>query len=851
MLKINKILSKKIKFPLSLRGLFPFCHSRESGNLSSLLLRGAKRRSNLKGFSLIELMIAITILAMAIFGIFHAYSVGFLGMADARDRTVATNYAREAMEDVKNMDFEKIETTTRSVTNFNTKYRVDVNVSLENPNLKKVYTVVSWKNRNEIIKTVETSMLVNYTEIYASKAAKIVLYADSYSILNTSSMGGATFANLTAVIKDIKGNTIIDWGTRTGEGDITFTITDRPELGYLNEIIGAPSGTTTVSIKPTEGRASTFFTSSGSDLGITEVGYSEITASVNLPIIGNASDLVTIKITDGPVKIILSEPIPDIIKASTSNYSTITVSLRNSANVILDKSDLVTDVEITFIVFGEGKLSSPTITIPKSAIGGELAIATIDLYSTGNPGLASLLATADDLESDTVDVRFLGPPVSISISANPNPIYVDDIEGSTVTVSLLDVNGFSTNPTEVTLSISLTLETSVGVGGDLEGGDLEDDSFSFLPSESEGIIKTTTFYGQLSEGTAIITASDGGSMGNSVTISIKLALVPDHIELSANPENAKAGPGVGEEYISTIKAIVYDSSGKIVTNYNEKIYFETTMGIFSNDKNFIEPQPDNGFATAQLSSSSSGFATVTVSSGTLNDVTVLVGFYTDPGYIGLAFNPPEKEVKADGVETITIVATIYDVDYIIITGHNEIISFNSINIGTFSNGFSFIELTPVNGVATAKLSSSTPGETTVIVSSGSLNVSEVLKFYEETTLTLVENETSPKYSSTDKEVTFDVDVAGYMITVDEMKVIWDNSSPSERLYKIVIDDDEIYNGSDKSGTIVDIEPNEVLLTGRHTIKLTFIQDMAERHIDVMFYPPGEGWHLIRFEVPVV
>jgi len=47
------------------------------------------RKLSKKGFSLIELMVAVAILAMAIFGIFHAYSVGFMGMADARERTVA------------------------------------------------------------------------------------------------------------------------------------------------------------------------------------------------------------------------------------------------------------------------------------------------------------------------------------------------------------------------------------------------------------------------------------------------------------------------------------------------------------------------------------------------------------------------------------------------------------------------------------------------------------------------------------------------------------------------------------------------------------------------------------------
>ncbi|GAG73805.1 unnamed protein product [marine sediment metagenome] len=41
-----------------------------------------KKRNIQKGFSLIELMIAAVILAIALLGIFHAYSVGFMGMAD-------------------------------------------------------------------------------------------------------------------------------------------------------------------------------------------------------------------------------------------------------------------------------------------------------------------------------------------------------------------------------------------------------------------------------------------------------------------------------------------------------------------------------------------------------------------------------------------------------------------------------------------------------------------------------------------------------------------------------------------------------------------------------------------------
>jgi len=143
---LNKILSKKIKFPLS--------------------LRGAKRRSNLnKGFSLLELMVAVVILAMAIFGIFHAYSVGFMGMADARDRTVATNYAREKMEEIKNKSFEDIGDESGygyilipEQTKFERKLTVTVDDSIDD--LKKATTVVRWIDRNEQTKTVMLETLI-------------------------------------------------------------------------------------------------------------------------------------------------------------------------------------------------------------------------------------------------------------------------------------------------------------------------------------------------------------------------------------------------------------------------------------------------------------------------------------------------------------------------------------------------------------------------------------------------------------------------------------------------------------------------------------------------------------------
>ena len=105
-----------------------------------------KRKLSQEGFSLIELMVAVAILAMAIFGIFHAYSAGFMGMADARDITVATNYAREEMENVKNNSSLWVAPGYSSVEG-----KFQINVSINGPSEENFYnitTTVSWNDRN-------------------------------------------------------------------------------------------------------------------------------------------------------------------------------------------------------------------------------------------------------------------------------------------------------------------------------------------------------------------------------------------------------------------------------------------------------------------------------------------------------------------------------------------------------------------------------------------------------------------------------------------------------------------------------------------------------------------------------
>ncbi|MFO7882703.1 MAG: prepilin-type N-terminal cleavage/methylation domain-containing protein, partial [Kosmotogaceae bacterium] len=113
-----------------------------------------KLSHNQKGFSLIELMVAVTILALAAFGIFQAFTTGFMGMTDAKERTVATNLAQKIMEDIKSKSAINVTGGYPSETISEKTYDISVN-SYEQDEKAYVTVTVSWPDRNGNTKTVD------------------------------------------------------------------------------------------------------------------------------------------------------------------------------------------------------------------------------------------------------------------------------------------------------------------------------------------------------------------------------------------------------------------------------------------------------------------------------------------------------------------------------------------------------------------------------------------------------------------------------------------------------------------------------------------------------------------------
>ena len=798
MLKINKILSKKIKFPLP--------------------LRGAKRRSNLSGFSLIELMIAAAILAMAILGIFHAYSTGFMGMAEARDRTVATNYAREAMEDIKNMDFEAIATQPRAFIS-GTEFEREVIVQ-ESTNLKKVTTNIYWEDREGITKMLKTDMVVYFIETTAGAATRIILIADPYNILTVGTSA------ITAVIKDAKGNTVTTYNV-----DISFSIT----MGSGN----LPSSP----VSPNQGMATTTFTASANKGDVTiEASSGDLT-----------SDTVTIKVTDPeePVKINL-DATKKFMTASVSSTSEITATIVNAGGATITEATN----EITFSVTGPGTLSPPT-TIPASS-----GVVTITLTATTTPGTITVTASATGLEPGVVDV-ITGGQISLSASKT----FVPEGEKSEITVTTKDVNGVPINYIG-TINLSVVIPE-----GSLGYGDLSTNTLNFTGSTSSETVTFTAF----SEGEVEITADDQVDIltsANPITLNITSVLVPDHIEVYANPSSIQAG---GTD-TSTITARVKTADNITITSYAEPITFETTSGSFSSSDPALTSiilisGSDNykgGIATVELyPPETAGIATITVSStplsGSLDNVTVDVGIYIDPEYIQLIADPQHIKVKGENPDTCTITATIKDEGGRTVSDYKGKVKFSIVSGDAKFAVKGKALVTVVNGEAQILLKSGDYSGTIEVNATSSYKNKDGVEIDIEGTLNIpvgiiliLADPPNINYSSELYYVSLDIDIQGADLILEEMQVSWDPSEV-ETLNEIEIKSpytadpaDKVFDGSTdpaSSGDIIDVD-DIILSTEISNVKIYFNQDVSGKTITVIFNP-NSGNYSVPVPVPAI
>ena len=796
-----------------------------------------------KGFTLIELMIAAVILAIVVLGIFLAFSNAWMGMANARDRTVATNYAREAMEDVKNMDFEMITPENLGIAeSVGAKFTRVIIVNTENDNLKKIDTKVFWTNRQGQYVSVEPSMYINRTLLNPGAASRIMLYADPYyTVLPT-----AGTATIIAVIKDINGNTKIDW---TG-GNIRFSIIEGTEFGFL------PVGAYVPGVEPDKGRADIIFTGSAE-------GDVVIEASVDLPNGGGTvSDTITIRVTLDVVKVKLSA-VPDKIKADGTNISTVKAELVNSGDKVVEEA--LNKITFTIDISGEGSfvdsegtpLGSTTVEMDP-----ELGIAIIHVKSTDNtPGVATVTASSDGLLSGTVNINITGLATSISVSVKPDLIYTDDTVGATVTVEIQDEN-----ENLVEYSGNILLETSNDTGAFISN------LLNFNNTSS-----ASTTFSSTSVGIVVITASEvdiGGVLTDgSAIIDVREALTADTITIKAEPKNIF----VGGDDVSVITATIKQGS-TVISNYSNDVIFEIISDTSNSQDALLyfngvdgytegtflslsgDDYDNDGIAVVYLKPASDvGICTIEVSTDNLVDPdpivkTIKVGFYSSEDHIELSANLSKMLVNGD---TCTVTAIVVDEEGTPVNEYNEDITFTILvgwpKIVKFAaTGTSSLTTTMDEGEITVDLIPQKEAGTVTLKASSFTGMTDITGYLNIQVVTaLIELAPVPDIIYDGNQVSFDIEVQGTEIILEKMQVSWSPDN-SETLNAIDIGENEVYSNVTGvvSGTVVDTVAT--LPTEIYTINLYFndLADMSGKILEVIFNPNSGNYQVEISEPPI-
>lgn len=106
------------------------------------------RQSDDRGFSLIEVMIAMTFLAIGLLAVAQMIPMGLSGVTQARVRTNAVQAAQEQMDELRAADYDDASLTAGAYSQTDGKYTLDWTITDNTPapKVKRVDLVASWPN---------------------------------------------------------------------------------------------------------------------------------------------------------------------------------------------------------------------------------------------------------------------------------------------------------------------------------------------------------------------------------------------------------------------------------------------------------------------------------------------------------------------------------------------------------------------------------------------------------------------------------------------------------------------------------------------------------------------------------
>jgi len=688
------------------------------------MLRLNKKLSK-KGFSLVELMVAVAILAIAAIGIFQAFTTGFQAMADAKDRTIATNIAQKKLEEAKNSvkvayPYYSIETQEINDKTFTV---IVVTNSIED-NLEQVYVTVSWTNRQGNEKNVQLETLVYDLKtiiVDEPDVGRIHLSADPTEITccvvgETSTITAELF-NTATPEQRVPSGTPVSFTVTNGSVDPEFTVTDTIGKAYTSLTINGLGPSTVVA---------TSGTVSSSDPGCDG-------AALAVTCVPKASEIVL-------------AASPSAITPGSS--STITATVNDTCGDVL--SGDLDQVDVKFVT-DKGSFSNST-TLLETTITTVNGIATIELYM----GISGEVATVDGtITVDEVDISdsttVICTDYSISVTANPTSINPGGENDSSIITATLTTSGTGSVADQPISFATDKGSLSAATANTNGSGQAVVTLSSMLGGEIATITASFTF--------GAITISDTATVQCSEYV----------INIVANPD--KVIPGSP----STITATLTNYLGNPASN--KRVDFYSTEGILSDASVYTN---SSGKATTTLT-----LDTV----GDIANVSATFGFATDTVNVEciefvLEVSANPQSISPGESSEITAILTNYSGT----PQSGQTITFTTTN-GTFTetSGTTATAVTNGSGVAVVHLKLNTAGTTAIVTAKYDVVQDTVSVKCSDTYIT--KNNPSNinfwRYSSYDRRysIRFDLYLHGGPLTVDKVKIDWGSSWPSPSRYR--------------------------------------------------------------------
>lgn len=761
-----------------------------------------------KGFSLVELMVALTILALFAVGIVSAFTGSFQAMADSKYRTVATNLAQKALEEVKNTkDVEYPFYGEETIPIDGMDYTIIiVAAEREDENVADITATVSWYNRDGVQKDVRLETLVYNLKTKVDELPELGKLELSADPTNMICCLDNQISTITVEAFDKNNERLVPSGT-----PISFITNDEGSLKKEYALTDAV------------GRATT-------ELTIKSLKSATVQARAG----SSFSNIVTVSCDPVPYDIKLSSTASTIFPGQTSTIKAV-VTDSCGKNLNKDKGEVKVKFETDFGYF-DGSPSTKTKDVTTNDGVAEVVLTMVNSNET-----ALVSGTVEPKEGDlfldalTDSLQVFCTDYSISIKAEKDSVFPND--STKITATLSQVGGGTPD------GETITFKTDIGdLSSTSQITDSNGEASVFLSNIPGGITAT------------VIAEYKVPGTDNIIFDSAQVKSVQFIISIKAEPDK------IIPSQTSLITATLTDYKEDPAPNYLVKFF--TTKGSLTDYSVYTD---SNGVAQTILSGLKSGNkAEVTVTFGDSGD-TSAVAIVDCINYI-LDGSASPTNILAGNKSTITFTLknasgaaqqgkTIY------FTTTNGTLSKSSAS--TTRNGTVTVDLTMNRKGIAIVTGTFTEGDTTV---EKLVEISCT-----DTYLTLVSNSNSPKVSRSSNRspldtLTFEIKLNGGPLTLDSVLASWtlESSKPVRYEYIGITSplngtEREVYNRSVNNRNVVQSLTSNITIPKDTTFRVKMLFSSAinstssrnKRDFDLTFNPNDlEAEHYkISFKIP--